>query len=144
MDGDNILLGMNRNPVDLSTFHPDPVAAFKMWQIYIDQVEPLMKVTHVPSLQPRFIAAVGNVGGIKPALEALMFGIYTMAIVGLKPATCKEIFGAERDDLLTKYQFGCQQALMNAGYLRSTDRECLTALLMHLVRAPWLSLLSWF
>jgi hypothetical protein len=58
-----------------------------------------------------------------------------MAILSLQPEPCREIFGMGKDDLLTKYQFGCQQGLMNAGYLRSSDRECLTALMMYLVRS---------
>lgn len=133
MDGDNLLLGMHRSPVDLATFHPDPVTAFKMWQLYIDHVDPLLKITHVPTLQPRFIAAIGNVGAVKPPLEALMFGVYSLAVLSLSPTDCAEQLGMSREELLTKYQFGCEQALMNAGYLRSADLQCLTAMTMHLV-----------
>lgn len=35
-----------------------------------------------------------------------------------------------------KYQFGCQQALSNCGFLRSSDRDCLTALYLYLVILP--------
>jgi hypothetical protein len=96
----------------------------------------LLKVTHTPTLQPRFIAALGQIGAIQPEFEALMFGIYSMAVLSLSPEPCKEIFGMDRDDLLTKYQFGSQQALMNAGYLRSHDRECLIALMYSLASHP--------
>ncbi|KAJ5273594.1 hypothetical protein N7478_008719 [Penicillium angulare] len=104
----------------------------KLWQIYLENVNPLFKVTHTPSLQGKIIEASSNTANIEPRLEALMFSIYCMAIQSLATETCQAIFGLSRDDLLTKYQFGCQQALLNCQFLRSDDRECLTALFLFL------------
>lgn len=41
-----------------------------------------------------------------------------------------------------KYQFGCQQALLNCGVLQSSDRDCLTALYLYLVSMVSDSILS--
>jgi hypothetical protein len=46
---------------------------------------------------------------------------------------CQVIFGSSQEDLLTRFQFGCRQALLNCGFLRSVDRDCLTALYLYLV-----------
>ena len=132
-DNDHLLFGSPNTNVDLSTLHPEPVQIFRLWQIYLDNVNPLLKVTHTPSLQGRIIEAASNVTNISPTLEALMFSIYCMAILSLVVDDCQATFGSSKEDLLTRFQFGCQQALLNCRFLRSSDRDCLTALYFYLV-----------
>lgn len=36
--------------VNLSTSHSEQVHIFRLWQIYLDNVNPLLKVTHTPTL----------------------------------------------------------------------------------------------
>ncbi|KAL5050911.1 hypothetical protein BDW71DRAFT_194039 [Aspergillus fruticulosus] len=127
------LFGNQNKPVDLSSQHPEPPQIFRLWQIYLDNVDPLLKVTHTPTLQGRIVEAVANLKGITPTLEALMFGIYCMAIVSLMPVDCEARLGSPRDELLSHYQRSCRQALINSGFLRSDDRECLTALFFYLM-----------
>ncbi|SPO03296.1 related to C6 transcription factor [Cephalotrichum gorgonifer] len=130
---EHFLFGSRVENLDLSTLHPGPAEIFRHWQIYLDNVNPLLNVTHAPSLQPRVIEAASNLAGISPALEALMFAIYCMSIRSLSPSECEATFHASRDDLLLSYQFGCQQALMNCGLLRTNNRECLTAYYLYLM-----------
>ncbi|RYP62974.1 hypothetical protein DL771_009501 [Monosporascus sp. 5C6A] len=129
---DLLLFGLRQAKVDLTTLHPEPSQIFRLWQIYLDNVNPLLKATHTPSLQRSIVEATGNMSSIKPALEALMFSIYSIAISSLSIDSCQTIFGS-REDLSIRYQFGCQQALANCGYLRTSDRDCLTALYLYLV-----------
>lgn len=131
--GNFFLFNSNTGPVNLSTAHPSPVQIFRLWQVYLDNVNPLLKVTHTPTLQPRIIEATGNLTDVNPTLEALMFSIYSMAIVSLDPDTCQSMFGIPHDHLLMTYQHGCQQALLNCGFLRNDKVECLTALFLYLV-----------
>ena len=99
----------------------------------MDNVNPMLKVVHVPSLQARVIEAASDVANIAVPLEALMFSIYCTAVLSLTTDDCQTMFGSSREDLLSKYQSGCQQALWNASFLRTTDRDCLTALFLYLV-----------
>jgi hypothetical protein len=133
-DNDHLLFGSRETTVvDISTLHPEPVQIFRLWQAYLDNVNPLLKVTHTPSLQGRIIEAASNVLNITPTLEVLMFSIYCMSVLSLAEDDCQAMFGSSQVDLLTKYQFGCQQALLNCGFLRCDDRDCLTALFLYLV-----------
>ena len=91
------------------------------------------KVTHTPSLQRRIIETASNMNKISPTLEALMFSIYCMSVLSLDEVDVPNMFNSPKEDLLRKYQFGCQQALLNCGFLRSSDRDCLTALHLYLV-----------
>ncbi|OJJ72302.1 hypothetical protein ASPBRDRAFT_54171 [Aspergillus brasiliensis CBS 101740] len=132
---DNFVFGSRKANVDLSTLHPDQVRIFKLWQIYLDNVDPLLKVTHTPTLQTRIIDALGDLTSISPELEALLFSVYSAAIMSLDDEECRASFGSSRKELLQGYQFGCQQALLNCDVLRTGNRECLTALLLYLVSA---------
>lgn len=130
---DDLLFGTRKTAVNLCTLHPDTVQIFQLWQIYLDNVNPLLKVTHIPSLQTRIVEAAGSISNMRPAFEALMFSIYCISILSLDPEDCLVMFGCSQADLLAKYQFGCQQALLNCGFLRCYERDCLTALYLYLV-----------
>lgn len=62
-----------------------------------------------------------------------MFAIYSMAILSLEDTRCVYLFGQERAKLLAKYQSATQQALVNAGFLKSSNIMVLQALLLYLV-----------
>lgn len=110
---------------------------FKLWQIYLENFNPLVKVTHTPTLQARIIDAACDVTKISPTLEALMFSIYCVAIFSLNKQECTKLFGQTREELLAGYQLGAREALLNCEYLRTGDRDCLTALHFYLVQFPF-------
>ena len=119
--------------VDLVTLHPEQAKIFRLWQIYLENVNPLLKVTHTPSLQARIIDAVGDLASIGAPLEALLFSIYCISVLSLADDQCRTLFGSPKKDLLTGYQFACRQALLNSNILQSGDHDCLTALYLYLV-----------
>ncbi|KXJ87534.1 hypothetical protein Micbo1qcDRAFT_139241 [Microdochium bolleyi] len=130
---DHMLFGTRVETVDLSPLHPGPAEIFRLWQTYMDNVNPLLNVTHTPTLQARIIEAAGQVASIEPVTEALMFSIYAMAIITLTPQECQAYFLTSKQDLLLRYHFGCQQALANCGLLRTTSRDTLTAYYLYLI-----------
>lgn len=130
---DHLILGSRKASVDLATMHPEPVHIIRLWQLYLENVNPLFKVTHTPSLQGKIIEAATNIMSIEPHLEALMLSIYCIVVQSLPGEICQSTFGLSKAQLLTKYQFGCQQALLNCQFLRTDNRMCLTALFLFLV-----------
>ncbi|KAL2842551.1 hypothetical protein BJY01DRAFT_200660 [Aspergillus pseudoustus] len=126
------LFGSKDTP-DLSELHPEPSHIFKLWQVYLDNVDPLFKVTHTPTLQGRIIEAITNLKNVKPALEALMFSIYCMATLSVMSYESDALVGPPQNETLAKYQAACRQALIRAQFLRSDDRDCLTAQFLYLV-----------
>ena len=114
--------------------HPNQAQIFKLWQIYLENVNPLLKITHTPTLQARIIDAASDMTSTSPPLEALMFSIYCIAVFSLGHEKCLEMFGAPRQDVLRGYQLATREALLNCGFLKTSDRDCLTALHLYLVR----------
>ncbi|TAQ86966.1 hypothetical protein B7494_g4720 [Chlorociboria aeruginascens] len=132
-DNDHLLFGIPKSAVELSVLHPEPAQIFRLWQIYLENVDPLLKITHTPSLLGRIVNAVSNVSDTSPTLEALMFGIYCTAIFSLAADDVQTMFGSSKEDLLSRCQFGCRQALSTCGVLRTSNRDCLTALYLYLI-----------
>lgn len=132
-NSDYLLFGWSRTGVAMYTLHPQPVQVFQLWQLYLDNVNPLLKVTHTPTLQAKIVEATGNILTINPELEALMFGVYSTAISSLSDVTCHCMFGSSKAHLLAQFRLGCQQALLQSRFLRYASRDCLTAFYLYLV-----------
>lgn len=130
---DNFFFGPPPSNQNLSELHPSPVQIFKLWQLYLDNINPLTKITHTPTLQGRIIEAAGNLTNINPELEALMFGIYCITIMTLTSDDCQVMFSSTREVLLQRFSAGCQQALWQCEFLRTDSRDCLTAYCLYLV-----------
>lgn len=114
---------------------PDPALAFRLWQVYIDRVDPLLKVTHTPSFQPRFINYISSPGSPNPCFKALVSAIYYAAISTLDDDECATFLGPNisKSDGLAMYQSACKQALVKCNFFWVDNRESLTALLLYLV-----------
>ncbi|KAI2635324.1 hypothetical protein GGS21DRAFT_515280 [Xylaria nigripes] len=115
----------------VTDLHPSGIQVFQLWQIYLDNVNSLLKLTHTSTLQVLIIEASTNLAKVSRSLEALMFAIYLMAITSLTEDEVMRLFNASRSDLLAKYEHGTQQALFNAGFMRMPDLTVLQAYLLY-------------
>jgi hypothetical protein len=113
---------------------PDPVHVFRLWQLFVDRVNPLTKIIHVPSVQPYVMEAATNMNNIPLNYQALLFSIFTMAAVSLSDAEATQMLGCSRDDALRKYTIGTKMALTKFNFLKNYDMVALQALLLYLVR----------
>jgi hypothetical protein len=120
----------------VTNLHPSPIQIFQLWQIYISNVNPLLKISHAPTLQALIINASANTAKIAKPLEALMFSIYLIAVNSMPEAEVHSTFGEDKNVLLSKYHGATQQALINAGFMRSTELVVLQAYLLYLVSDP--------
>jgi hypothetical protein len=125
------MVGPSSEPV--TAHHPSAIQIFQLWQHYLNNVNPLLKLTHTPTLQERIIEASANIDKVSKSLEALMFGIYLMAITSLSEDEVMEMFNEPRPLLVQRYYLACQQALLNAGFMRTPDLTILQAFLLYLV-----------
>lgn len=133
----DLLFGMgNTSSIDLHTLHPNQVQIFQLWQLYLDNVNPLLRLTHAPSFQARIVQAVSNLDATEPEFEAFLFSIYCIALTTIDDAEAQTTFGQLRDDMLRTYRFACQQALFKCNFMRTKSVDCLTALFLYIVRPP--------
>ncbi|GJN85276.1 hypothetical protein PLIIFM63780_008840 [Purpureocillium lilacinum] len=111
---------------------PDPVHSVKLWQLFLDRVNPLTKVIHVPTVQPIAMEGATNMANIPFHAQALLFSIYTMAAFSLTDSECIATFGISREAAMQKYTAGFKSALMRLNFLKNYNQTALQALVLFL------------
>ncbi|KAI1820367.1 fungal-specific transcription factor domain-containing protein [Xylaria intraflava] len=127
-----MLLGVD-DTADLHGLLPDFTHALRLWQLFLERVNPLTKVVHVPSLQPYVIAAATDINKVPLPYQALVFSIYTMAIVSLTSPECAQLLGMARDDALNRFTRGTKLALTRSNFLNNYDMTILQALTLYML-----------
>ncbi|KAG5924824.1 hypothetical protein E4U61_006409 [Claviceps capensis] len=127
------ILGYRSADVDLQKLHPLPAQSTLLWSIYINNVEPLVKIMHVPSVDSIMCDARDNFDKLTPGNKALVFVIYLAAVTSLEPDEVQTYFGANKNDLLAQFRFAVEQALAKAKLLDTSDLTVLRAFTLFLV-----------
>lgn len=131
-DGGNMLIGTPRSAVNLRPLHPQPVQIFKLWQTYLDNINPLIKIFHTPTVQQIISNASGDLDDIPKNVEALLFSIYSVCIESLSESECDVIMGESKAVCSTRFKAAAQHALINASFLKTSDMMVLQALVLFL------------
>ncbi|OJD23947.1 hypothetical protein ACJ73_04699 [Blastomyces percursus] len=127
-----ILSSANSNR-PLTALHPQPVHIFKLWQVFLDNVNPLVKIFHASTIQQEILAAAADLKNVSKATEALMFAIYACSVTSMTDSDCQSQLCEAKSTLLTRYRFATKQALINAGFMRSSDLTIVEAFVLYLI-----------
>lgn len=74
-----------------------------LWQIFQSNVDPVMKISHAPTVQSILLGQIGH--SVLPVKEqALVYAIYLISVVSLTNEQCGESLGESRNSLLQKYR----------------------------------------
>jgi len=114
-------LSPGSSSVSLLNCHPTYETAMKLWRLYVDNVDPVVKAVHVPTMQNILQRAAAQPSRVPKATEALVFSIYHFAVISITDEESIKIFGEARTSLLAKFEAALRQALVNAQWLRSTN-----------------------
>lgn len=128
----DLLLATNPGQ-SLVNLHPTPVQIFQLWQMFLDNVNALIRIFHAPTVQQQVLDATTNLEEVPKNTEALMFGIYCMATVAMSESDCQKLFKQSRAIVQERFQVGARLALQNASYLKSTDITVLQGFVLYLV-----------
>ncbi|CAH0019304.1 unnamed protein product [Clonostachys rhizophaga] len=118
----------NRSIEDL---RPEPIHIFKLWQVFVARVNPIVKVVHVPTVQSQVMAASTDFNSIPLRSQALLFAIFAMAVLSLTKDEALEILGSSRQDYLRRLHVGTKIALAKLDFLNNYDMVVLQTLLLY-------------
>ncbi|KAJ4302847.1 hypothetical protein N0V90_001738 [Kalmusia sp. IMI 367209] len=93
--------------------------------IYFSNVDPVVRITHRPTLIRKLPTYVHEV-------HPLAFAIFYSAINSLPPAVVENKFGESREDLMAKYELGVEIGLARGNYLTSPSLELFQAFIIWL------------
>ncbi|PQE23155.1 fungal specific transcription factor domain protein [Rutstroemia sp. NJR-2017a BVV2] len=114
-------------------WHPPADIILRLWTTFCTNVDPLTKMVHVPSLQLAIEKAITNIERIPRGFEALMFAIYSLAVLSLTDEQCQELHGESREKLLHHYVAATKAALQRAKFMGTNSLVVLQALVFHIL-----------
>ncbi len=90
------IFGYRSCDADLRSLHPLASQISYMWQIFQENVDPLVKVLHVPTINKLIRQVRTSLENLTPATEALMFAMYYAAVISLDEEEVKTNFAADK------------------------------------------------
>ena len=118
---------------NLVSLHPTYESAMKLWTAFVENVDPIIKVVHVPTARSVLQRAASNPSSASRPTEALLFAIYHFAVISLSHNECMELFGEPQARLVARYHDALRHALVNAHFLKTKDLSVCQAYIMFLL-----------
>ncbi|KAI1323135.1 fungal-specific transcription factor domain-containing protein [Xylariaceae sp. FL0255] len=115
-------------PVNVSPAH----IAY-LWLTYQENVEPLVKVLHVPSMNAVMKVARRDPNQLSPAHIALFWSICHIAVIALDEEEVHDNLAGHKKSLLREYRSALEWALARADFLNSCDITIMQALCLYLL-----------
>ncbi|KAH1421040.1 hypothetical protein KXX32_008222 [Aspergillus fumigatus] len=117
-----------REHVDFQALQPSRWQAIQLWQTFLGRVDPVVKILHIPSTQPRVFAAINQRGDALADTQALLFAICFAATTALhsddpsREEICSDI---------RRYQQGFELALYRSSFLDTPTLISLQAMAIY-------------
>jgi hypothetical protein len=104
-----------------------------LWQVYIQNIDPTMKVLHAPSMQSVIEDVLSGLENISKETDCLLASIKFAAVTGLNDEHCWKLLNAPRASLLDRFRAEVQAALIAANFLGTHDLNTLQAYIIYQV-----------
>lgn len=127
------LISDPRLPSDISSLLPTRWQATQLWRIFVNNVDCLVKLLHIPTVQPTVFAAINNPSHTAPDMNALLFAIYFAAVTSLRWTEVQTILSQDRQAVLRSYERGLELSLHAKSFLDSPTTLSLQAMALYLV-----------
>ncbi|KAL3473215.1 fungal-specific transcription factor domain-containing protein, partial [Aspergillus californicus] len=113
--------------------HPSYKDATELWMIYLDNVEPLCKVLHVPTVANMVDGISKDPATASKSDECLLFVIYYFAVYSMSGVDCLQKFNTAKTNLMSRYHIAAHQAFINVSLLKTTSIPVLQAYTLFLI-----------
>lgn len=145
VDGGISLLGLSgssNSPAAPQLFVTSQIAS-EFCQIYLRQVDPIIKILHRPSLSKLMLEGQQYLGypDGHASVQAISSAVCYSAATSMTERQCQEMFHMERTRLVADCRKICEAAIERSGLLSTRDISVLQAFVLYLVSA-WYPLVS--
>ncbi|KAG6085771.1 hypothetical protein E4U33_001106 [Claviceps sp. LM78 group G4] len=130
----DLLCSGHLSTANIEDLVPEPVHALKLWQLFLDRVNPLFKVVHVPSIQPVVLEGAMNMMSMPHNQQALLFSIYSTASLSMSESESVQVLGMTREAAVQSFLAGTKIALVRSNFLKNYNMTVLQAL-VHFMHA---------
>lgn len=121
------------SPEAVHSVHPSPHVVMEMWRIHEENVDPLIKLLHLPTVRQQLEAVKDSPGSASKGFEALMFSMYFTSVTSLSGEDCEAITGESRQSLLMRFRPATERALARANFMVTDEIVVLQALVLFMI-----------
>ncbi|KAF5662719.1 hypothetical protein FHETE_7825 [Fusarium heterosporum] len=131
---EDVDLLLSKTPaLNLADDIPLPFQILRLWQIFLERVNPVTKMLHTPTTEQLIISAMTNHSDISNKSRALLFAIYLLSVVSLSDEEAMTTLNLRKDKAIQRFTKGLKTALSKVNFLRNYDMEVLQALVLYLI-----------
>lgn len=114
----------------VTPLHP-PFALGKIyWQVFLERVDPLIKVVHRPSASRILRSGLDNPVSLNESQGALLQVIYFASVSAMDEADIQSNLQMSKSTAISTYRMAAEQALARAGFVTTNDWTTLQALVL--------------
>ncbi|CAH0050943.1 unnamed protein product [Clonostachys solani] len=126
------IIGYNLPDINPRSLHPSPSQIPFYWQTFVENVEPLIKIFHIPSMNKLIREMQRSIRFLSPSKEAFMFAMYFAAVTSMTPNEVQELLDQDKETLAAQYRLATEKALAKAEFMSSSDLMTLQAFVLFL------------
>ncbi|KAG7136497.1 Pyriculol/pyriculariol biosynthesis cluster transcription factor like protein [Verticillium longisporum] len=108
------------------------VQILRLWKLFLERVNPLTKLIHVPTLEPVVIEAAMSHRSILRNTQPLLFAIYLASVISMTSAEALAILGIKKCEAVEKLTKCLKAALTEVNFLTNCDTTIMQALVLYL------------
>ncbi|CRK32173.1 hypothetical protein BN1723_003842 [Verticillium longisporum] len=110
---------------------PTPNEVILLWGIFLDRVDPVTKIIHVPTFSARIVDAAANFGKMALQMQALIFSLLLAASGSLSRQEHHNLLGRTKSDTMSMLSRGFKATMTQLNYVRKYNSEVLRALIFY-------------
>ncbi|KAI1264358.1 fungal-specific transcription factor domain-containing protein [Xylariaceae sp. FL1019] len=129
----DLFMGIEESQTDLRELQPDLVSVFRLWQMFIDRVNPLTKVVHIPTVQQYVVDAATDITKVPLNYQALIFSIYAAATLSLTSQESIQLLNMPQEEALNRFIKATKLALIRMNFMKNHNMAALQALCLYMV-----------
>lgn len=133
-----ILSSSGSSAMDSQNFHLSKWQAIQLWQAFVNNVDPLTKILHIPTAHITVFTAINNPSEVVEDVNALLFSIYFAATTSLPADDAMNLLGQGKSIALKIFKQDLEQSLARANILDNPSLTLLQALAIYLVSIVFL------
>jgi len=126
-------LSQSQAMLDLREFYPDTATFSQFQRIFTDQIHPMLKMLHLPSLFSTMTTALANPGSVPKSVEAVLLCFCLATVSTMSLDQCQGVLKQDRASVVREYKKVATQALTNAEFVQYPDLTNLQAFSLYLV-----------
>ncbi|PVH69422.1 hypothetical protein DL98DRAFT_473771 [Cadophora sp. DSE1049] len=126
------LLSSFYESINGESYHPTRSCAVQLWQAFVNNVDPMIKIFHTPSTQAVVYAAIKHPNEAGAGTAALLLAIYFAATASLSHNSVVNILGQGKNTALNHFKRGLEQSLAASKFLDKPNLMTLQAITLYL------------